>query len=280
MGDAPAQAAVILRHHVFKAGDVYVGQGEVPALQGRLRNRGDERVSRERRFGRFEKNLACAGARARGMYARERARSAETYLLLRVEHHVDRLGARAPGLERGARPADVDDTCHDARKSRINAREGRRRNSLGAGSDEPHARAVRGERPRERENASLSHASANGVTTRARAACVRVMVRARRAGRFKYNRRLWKVSRVARTLKCRSNSRACLFKLDSSETHEATAGTYGGGPSASVTRVSSSFFFGRRMVAKIRCVSAGKRFLSNPFCLGAIKRGFYFYKVT
>ena len=204
VGDAPAQAAVVLRHHVFKAGDVYVGQGEVPALQGRLRNRGDERVSGERRFGRFEKNLACAGARARGMYARERARSAETYLLLRVEHHVDRLGARAPGLERGARPADVDDTCHDARKSRINAREGRRRNSLGAGSDEPHARAVRGERPRERENASLSHASANGVTTRARAACVRVMVRARRAGRFKYNRRLWKVSRVARTLKCRS----------------------------------------------------------------------------
>ena len=114
MGDAPAQAAVILRHHVFKAGDVYVGQGEVPALQGRLRNRGDERVSGERRFGRFEKNLACAGARARGMYARERARSAETYLLLRVEHHVDRLGARAPGLDRGARPADVDDTCHDA----------------------------------------------------------------------------------------------------------------------------------------------------------------------
>ena len=161
-------------------------------------------MSGERRFGRFEKNLACAGARARGMYARERARSAETYLLLRVEHHVDRLGARAPGLERGARPADVDDTCHDARKSRINAREGRRRNSLGAGSDEPHARAVRGERPRERKNASLSHASANGVTTRARAACVRVMVRARRAGRFKYNRRLSKVSRVARTLKCRS----------------------------------------------------------------------------
>jgi hypothetical protein len=42
------------------------------------------------------------------------------------------------------------------------------------------------------------------VTTRARAACVRVMVRARRAGRFKYNRRLSKVSRVARTLKWRS----------------------------------------------------------------------------
>ena len=182
MGDAPAQAAVVLRHHVFKAGDVHVGQGEVPALQGRLRNApGDERVSGERRFGRFEKNPACAGARARGMYARERARSAETYLFLRVEHHVDRLGARAPGLERGARPADVDDACHDARKSRINAREGRPRNSLGAGSDEPHARAVRGERPRERRNASPSHASANGVTTRAR--CVRARYGARPTSR-------------------------------------------------------------------------------------------------
>ena len=75
VGDAPAQAAVFLRHHVFKAGDVYVGQGEVPALQGRLRNRGDERVSGEqRRFGRFEKNLACAGARARGECTRGNAR--------------------------------------------------------------------------------------------------------------------------------------------------------------------------------------------------------------
>lgn len=166
------------------------------------------------------------------MYARERARSAETYLLLRVEHHVDRLGARAPGLERGARPADVDDTCHDARKSRINAREGRRRNSLGAGSDEPHARAVRGERPRERRNPSPSHASADGVTTRARAACVRVMVRARRAGRFKYNRGLSKVSRVARSLKCRSKL-ASLFvqTLDvySSGTRGAAERSDGGG---------------------------------------------------
>lgn len=63
-------------------------------------------------------DLMCAGARARGMPARERARSAETHLLLRVEHHVDRVGARAPGLERGARPAGVDDTRHDSRSNR------------------------------------------------------------------------------------------------------------------------------------------------------------------
>ena len=160
MGDAPAQASVVLRHHIFQAGDVHVGQGEVRVLEVRLRNRGDERVSGARSFGRFEKNLVCAGARARGRYARKRSRSAETYLILRVEYHIDRLVSRAPGLERGARPTDVDDTCHDARQSRMNARERLRRNSLGAGSDEPHARAVHGKRPKKRRNSSPSHASA------------------------------------------------------------------------------------------------------------------------
>ena len=55
VGDAPAQASVVLRHHIFQAGDVHVGQGEVRVLEVCLRNRGDERVSGARRFGGFQK---------------------------------------------------------------------------------------------------------------------------------------------------------------------------------------------------------------------------------
>ena len=55
VGDAPAQASVVLRHHIFQAGDVHVGQGEVRVLEICLRNRGDERVSGARRFGGFQK---------------------------------------------------------------------------------------------------------------------------------------------------------------------------------------------------------------------------------
>lgn len=56
MGDAPAQASVVLRHHIFQAGDVHVGQGEVRVLEVCLRNRGDERVSGARqKLGGFQK---------------------------------------------------------------------------------------------------------------------------------------------------------------------------------------------------------------------------------
>ena len=50
----------------------------------------------------------------------------------------------------------------------MNARERRRRNSLGAGSDEPHASAVHRERPRNGKSSSPSQASAEGATRRAR----------------------------------------------------------------------------------------------------------------
>jgi hypothetical protein len=130
----------------------------------------------------------------------------------------------------------------------MNARERRRRNSLGAGSDEPHASAVHRERPRNGQNSSPSQASAEGATRRARCVGARSCALSDESGASNESIGLLAILVTRGTVGSNFETRWNPRGDDAARPNEATAGGKAGGPSGSITR--ETFRFGRREVTR------------------------------
>jgi hypothetical protein len=117
----------------------------------------------------------------------------------------------------------------------MNARERRRRNSLGAGSDEPHASAVHRERPRNGQNSSPSQASAEGATRRARCVGARSCALSDESGASNESIGLLAILVTRGTVGSNFETRWNPRGDDAARPNEATAGGKAGGPSGSIT---------------------------------------------
>lgn len=169
----------------------------------------------------------------------------------------------------------------------MNARERRRRNSLGAGSDEPHASAVHRERPRNGQNSSPSQASAEGATRRARCVGARSCALSDESGASNESIGLLAILVTRGTVGSNFETRWNPRGNDAARPNEATAGGKAGGPSGSITR--ETFRFGRREVTrenkKLRGLGKGRKsglmvFVTKDVsfsfkCRWAIKHFFY-----
>ena len=117
----------------------------------------------------------------------------------------------------------------------MNARERRRRNSLGAGSDEPHASAVHRERPRNGQNSSPSQASAEGATRRARCVGARSCALSDESGASNESIGLLAILVTRGTVGSNFETRWNPRGNDAARPNEATARGKAGGPSGSIT---------------------------------------------